>query len=134
MANLNAPSISGGNAAHEDTAAVPAATTAESVAHGIATDVARDFAVAATAVTNHFVDSMLNPTEVHAVADSTASATADTYAAAFKKVDVGDTVCTCTTKTGSMAAAATVVTPIVTTTWNRVPLSEKDRLVFMDTF
>ena len=77
---------------------------------------------------------MLNPTEVHAVAENTASATADTYAAAFKTVAVGDTAWACNTETSPMAAAATVVTPITTATWNGVHLSEKDHPASMDMY
>ena len=45
---------------------------------------------------------MLNRTEVHAVADNTASDTTDTYAAAFKMAAVDDTACACNTETGPM--------------------------------
>lgn len=63
---------------------------------------------------------MLNRTEVHAVADNTASDTTDTYAAAFKMAAVDDTACACNTETGPMAAAATAVVSIITATWNGV--------------
>ena len=55
-----ATSVTAGNAADEDAAAVPATTVAENVAHSVAADVASGNAVDATAVTNPFVDSMLH--------------------------------------------------------------------------
>ena len=67
-----------------------------------------------------------------AVAANAASTTADTYAAVFKTVAIGDPACACNTEIGPMVGLTAVVTPIVTATWNGVQLSEKDCLAFMD--
>ena len=76
MASSNDTPVADGNAADEDAAMVLAATTADDMAHSVASDVASGNAVATSAATNPFFDSMLNPTEVHAVTDDTTAATA----------------------------------------------------------
>ena len=97
---------------------------AGTVAGSDATTVADDDAVAAAVdATNSYPAS---------VAANAASSTADSYDAAVKMVAIGDTACDCNAESVPMAAAAAVVTPIVTATWNGVQLSEKDRLAFMD--
>ena len=76
MKNLNVTSVTAGNAADGETAVVPATTTAQIVAHSIATDITSGDAVTATAATNLFVDSKINPTKVHVTADNAAAAAA----------------------------------------------------------